>query len=177
MGRTEKDEYFREQFLDEIVAQGKGVEDMSTLARRYDDISIKNIFDRWSRIGREIFFLKGTGFINVHIRSEPPGFWGVRKNVLNDFKILEEKFRINCLFVLLVADDHGETLNGYILKNMSSSSLLKAPSEQEEDYKINETALDKNKKIVSLKSVVEELIKIGEKSNKKTVIRRSKEKL
>jgi hypothetical protein len=74
MGRSEKEEYFREQFLDEIVVQGTGVEDMSTLAQRVDDHSFKNIFIRWSRLGREIFFIKGTGFVNVQVRSDPQVF-------------------------------------------------------------------------------------------------------
>ena len=87
MGRSEKEEYFREQCLDEIVAQGTGVEDMSTLARRFDDSSFKDIFVRWSRLGREIFYIKGTGFVNVHVRSEPTVFWGVTTCTRNVFDL------------------------------------------------------------------------------------------
>ena len=176
MGRSEKEEYFREQFLDEIAVQGTGVEDMSTLAQRFDESSFKNIFIRWSRLGREIFFIKGTGFVNVHVRSDPPGFWGVTKNVLNDFKSIEANLRISCFFILLVGNENGTDLKGYILKDMISNPLIKMPSEQQDAYKINETDLNKNEAIITLKNIVNTLISKGKKESKSTVIRRSKNK-
>ena len=176
MGRSEKEEQFREQFLDEIVNHGTGIEDMSTLARRFDDGPFRNVFLKWSRSGREIFFIKEIGFVNVHIRSEPPGFWGVTKNVLKDFKDIKENLKISCFFVLIVGNDHGTDLNGYILKDMKSYPLIKAPSEQEDAYKINETDLDKNEVILSLRNIVEAVICEGKKDTKPKVIRRAKTK-
>ena len=87
MSRSEKEEYLRENFIDAIVDCRMGVEDMSEFARRFDDNKIfKEIFIRWSRTGREVFFIKKVGFVNIHVRSEPPGFWGVTKKVITDFK-------------------------------------------------------------------------------------------
>ena len=86
MTRSDKEEYFRDKFIDSIVANGSAVEDMSELARRFSDTNIKDIFERWSSLGREQFLVKKVGFINVHVRSEPPGFWGVtiHPHVVND---------------------------------------------------------------------------------------------
>ncbi len=72
MSRSKKEEYFREKFIDAIVANGTGIEDMSALVRRFGDGTFKEIFKRWSRTGCEQFLIKGVGFINIHVRSEPP---------------------------------------------------------------------------------------------------------
>jgi len=180
MSRTEKDDYFREKFLDAIVAQGTGVEGMSDFARRFDDRSIKEIFSRWSRSGRELFFIKKVGFVNVHVRSEPPGFWGVTKNVINDFHAVREYLNTPCWFVLLVGQEYNNDLNGYILEDIFSPPIIKKPSEQDEAYKINERNLDQNMMIRSTYKIVMSLIERGNlktQGSRKVIRRPRKDKL
>ncbi len=157
-----KEEYFREKFLDAIVAQGSGIEDMLVFAKRFEyNKGIKDIFLRWSRLGRELYFVKKVGFVNIHIRSEPPGFWGISKNVIKDFRAVREYLPIPCWFVLLVAQQYGNDLNGYILEDIFSPPMLQKPSEQVDAYKINERNLDQNKVISSTEKIVETLMDLG----------------
>jgi hypothetical protein len=162
MSRSEKEKYLRENFIDAIVACGTGVVDMSEFARRFDDNKIfKEIFIRWSRTGREVFFIKKVGFVNLHVRSEPPGFWGVTKKVIKDFKAVSEHLRTPCWFVLLVGEEYGDDQNGYILEDIFSPSMIQKPSEQAEAFKINERNLDNKEVILSTNKVAQRLIELG----------------
>ena len=144
---------------------------MKTLAYRSDDPQIRSIFENWSKKQREIFLVKNVGFINLHIRSDPPGFWGVRKNILKDFEVLKNELGIKCFFTLLVRIQNSEAIGGYILEDMTSTQIIKKPSEQKDDYKINENILDVNYKFLNLGSICDELLS---KNIKKKVIRRQK---
>ena len=178
MPRTEKEEYLRERFIDAIVANGTGIEDMSELARRFSG-TFKEIFQRWSRTGREQFLIKGVGFINVHVRSDPPGFWGITKNVINDFRAIREHLRTPCWFVLLVGQENGNDQNGYILEDIFSPPMIENPSEQSGAFKINEKNLDRTKVIRSTDKVAQCLIELGKlkaASSPKVILRKRKDK-
>ncbi len=179
MSHSDKDEYFRDKFIDAIVANGTGIEGMSGLAHRLSNPKFGDMFERWARLGREIFFVKKVGLINVHVRSEPPGFWGVTKNVINDFHVIKEHLGIQCLFVLLVGQEKGTDQDGYILEDILSSPMIERPSEQAEVYKINEKNLDRSKVIHSTDNIVKRLIELGElppNNSKKIILRKRKPK-
>lgn len=179
MPRTEKEEYLREKFIDAIVANGTGIEDMSELARRFSDDTFKEIFQRWSRTGREQFLIKGVGFINIHVRSDPPGFWGITKNVINDFRAIKEHLHTQCWFVLLVGQENGNDQNGYILEDIFSPPMIENPSEQAGAFKINEKNLDRAKVLRSTDKIVKTLIELGKlkaASSQKVIRRKRKDK-
>lgn len=174
MPRSDKEEYFRHKFIDSFVANGTGIEDMSELASRFSDNEFKDIFERWSRLGREQFLVKRVGFINVHVRSEPPGFWGVTKNVIKDFHTIRELLHTPCWFVLLVGQENGTEQNGYILEDIFAPPMIEAPSEQQDGYKINEKNLDRSEVIATTDQIVKRLIELGKMktASSKTIIRR-----
>ena len=177
MPRSEKDEYFRDKFIDAIVANGTGIESMSGLARQLSNPKFGDMFERWARLGREIFYVKRVGFINVHVRSEPPGFWGVTKNVISDFHVIKKHSGTQCWFVLLVGQENGNDQNGYILENIFSPPMIESPSEQAEAYKINEKNLDRSKVIYTTNNIVKHLMELGnpnEKNSKKFILRKRK---
>ena len=177
MGRTEQAERFRIDFIDAIKAKGASVEDMSSFALIFDEPRLKAIFQRWDSLGRELFYIDKVGFINVHVRSEPPGFWGIAKRVKDDFEIIKKAIKIPCWYVLLVGAADDEDVNGYILEDVFSSPLINQPSEQQDAFKINERDLDKLKVISSSSNIANILIKIGSSrfnNTKGTVIRRTK---
>jgi len=168
MTRSDKEDYFRDKFIDAIVANRTSIEDMSALARRFSDNEFKDIFERWDRLGREQFLVKNVGFINVHVRSEPPGFWGVTKNVIKDFHAIKKHLRTPCWFVLLVGQENGIDQDGYILEDIFSTPMIESPSEQAEAYKINERNLDRSKIIHTTDKIVKRLIELGELEAAKT---------
>lgn len=175
MTRSDKEDYFRDKFIDAIVANRASIEDMIALARRFDDNEFKNIFERWARLGRELFLVKNVGFINVHVRSEPPGFWGVTKNVIKDFNAFKKHLLTPCWFVLLVGQENGIEQDGYILEDIFSPPMIESPSEQAEAYKINERNLDPSKIIHTTDKVVKRLIELGAleaAKSKKVIIRK-----
>jgi len=180
MPRSDKDEFFRDKFIDAIVANGTGIESMSGLARRLSNPKFGDMFERWARLGREIFFVKRVGFINVHVRSEPPGFWGVTKNVINDFHVLKEHLGTQCWFVLLVGQENGNDQNGYILEDIFSPPMIEIPSEQAEAYKINEKNLDRSKVIYTTNNIVRRLMELSnpndphDENSRKTILRKRK---
>lgn len=172
---SDKDDYFRDKFIDAIVANGTGIDSMSGLARRLSNPKLGDMFERWARLGREIFFVKKGVFINVHVRSEPPGFWGVTKNVINDFHAIKEYLGIQCLFVLLVGQEKGIDQDGYILEDIFSPPMIEKPSEQAEVYKINEKNLDRSKVIHSTDDIAKRLIELCDSraiKPKKTILRK-----
>ena len=177
MGHSEQADYLRKEFVSTLRKMGGQVEDMRSLALVYDDNILKAIFERWSNLGREIFAIKGVGFVNVHIRSESPGFWGITKQVEKDFKNISKNLGVPCFYVLLVGGNSGGQLNGYILKEIFEKPVIGTPGMQENSYKINEIDLDPTTKIFGKNNIAEKLISIGKNSRKqstKTVIKRTK---
>lgn len=161
MGRTEQAETFRVNFIQALRAQGVGVDDMSSFALIFEEPNFKAIFERWDSLGRELFYIKKVGFVNIHVRSDPPGFWGITKQVINDFKAIKNQLKIPCLFVLLVGNHDSSDVNGYIMEDVFSPPIINMPSEQVSAFKINERDLDQSKIIYSSVGIAEALIKVG----------------
>ena len=177
MGRTEQADNFRIDFINSLRAQGAKVEDMASFARIFDDRKLQLIFQRWDSLGRELFYVNKVGFVNVHVRSDPPGFWGITKRIIEDFDSIKNELKISCWFVLLVGKEDGTDVNGYILEIVFSTPVINSPSEQAEAYKINERDLDSSKVVKSSAKVAEELIEVGRRrfpGSTSTVIRRPK---
>jgi hypothetical protein len=161
MGRTEKAEELRDKLIEALAAKGAAVADMAEFARCIDVPQLRSILQRWARSGRELFFVKGVGFISVHVRSEAPGFWGVTKDVVSDFETVRNYLGIPCWYVLLVGRKDGKDVNGYILEQLQGPPLVQNPSEQSASYKINERDIDVNIKVGTAEFIARKLIEHG----------------
>ena len=170
---TQQAENLRIVFIDTLRAQGLRVDDMSSFALIFDDKKTKEIFQRWYNLGREIFFIEKVGFINAHVRSDPPGFWGISQHIIDDFEIIKA-LGIKCWFILLIDNHNNSDSSGYIVENVCSSPMIKTPSRQANGFKINEGDLDKSKLLHSSEALAKSLIDRCKIKSTVTIIRRHK---
>lgn len=96
MVRGVKADIIRNGFLDALKSYGASVQTMAELAPAEESNSnIRGILLRLGQAGREVYLVPGIGFINVHVRSEPPGWWNILKTVKKDFESLSHVAAIN----------------------------------------------------------------------------------
>ena len=132
---------------------------MADLAADESNDTIRNLFLALGRAGREFYLVRGVGFINVHIRSEDRGWWGILKTVKKDLEIITSKFGLKCYYVLLVGRADRFVADGYIIKDFSSSPFLKPPGADEAKYTVNERQhLNPSKRLLSLEKVAKTLM-------------------
>ena len=119
MASQAKAEEIRNAFLDALKAQGASVRTMMDLANEMADPKLRSICLGLGQSGREVYFLTGVGFINVHVRSEAPGWWSILKTVRNDLAFLsggrESELTINCYYVLLVGRNDLHVADGFVV--------------------------------------------------------------
>src|SRR5262245_11175358 len=117
MGRTTQSDAIQEAFLDELKAQGATVESMNELIARADHREARELLARLGRSGRNLFLVQGVGLINVHVRSELKGWWGILKTVKEDLEALGTKY----FFVLLIGRKDRFVADGYILSDFDAA--------------------------------------------------------
>lgn len=134
---------------------------MSGLASDESNPTIRGLFLALGQAGREIYLIRGVGFINVHIRSEPPGWWSILKTVKRDLDILAKEFGTKCFYVLLVGRADQHTANGYIASDFSSSPFVRPPGVEVTKYTVNEKQhLDVRKLLLSVGKVAKVLMEV-----------------
>jgi len=153
----------RNAFLDALKAQGARVRTMMDLANEMSDPKLRSICLGLGQAGREVYFVPGVGFINVHVRSESPGWWNVLKTVKNDLAFLsaapEGQPTINCYYVLLIGRKDQHIADGYIVTDFDKSPLVRHPGVEETKYSINERQyLDQRALILSITRVAKALL-------------------
>src|SRR5690348_11231900 len=114
MSRTAKADAIRDAFLQALKAEGAEVETLAELAAAESNETIRGLFLALGQAGREVYLVRGLGFINVHIRSEPPGWWNILKTVKRDLDILTNKFETKCVYVLLIGRKDQHIADGYV---------------------------------------------------------------
>jgi len=138
---------------------------MKEFSSFFEDPKIRNFFLSWDAFKRQIIFIKSVGFVNYHIHSKEPGFWGIPVRIQRDFGIIAKGLKIPCWYVLLVGRNDKWIANGYIIDYEFGIPLIKIPDPKNDQYKINEKSnLDKNYLIHSVQRVAEKLIERGQKS-------------
>ena len=168
MGHSDEADKIRTEFLQLLKNNGVKTTNLKELSSRSDNDILQQIFTSWSRTNREIYFIKDVGFVNLHIRSESKGFWGITQSIEDDFKVLANDLGIPSWYVLLVGRDDKWLADGYIIDHAFSKPILSMPAPTKGQYKINEKSnLDTSSRIRSLEDVVATLVTKGKENKKK----------
>lgn len=162
MVKSERSDELHLAFIEALEELGAKVETMERLSETMNVPFAKEMFRSWSKAGREVIFVRGAGFVNVHVRSDTKGFWGITKALDADFAVLRKELGVPCWYVLLVERRDRRGANGYILEDLESPPIIKRPSETAAQLKINEgTNLDKDKIVRSLAKVASAMLERG----------------
>lgn len=162
MSRTVEADRIRNAFLQALRSEGVSVETMADLAASESNEKIRNLFLALGRAGREVYLVRGVGFVNVHVRSEDRGWWSILKTVKKDLDILTSKFELKCYYVLLVERDDHYIADGYIATDFTRSPFLKPPGVDKTKYTVNEKQhLNPSKRLLSLEKVAKALMALG----------------
>jgi hypothetical protein len=161
MTQTETAARIRDALLEAVRSNELSVETMADLAETIEDRQVREVVEGLGRAGRDVYLVRRVGFINVHVRSEPPGWWNILKTVKRDFDFLRTKLGIACYFVLLIGRRDHHIADGYIATDFSFSPFIKHPGIETTKYSINEKQhLDKSKLLLSIHGVVKGLPKL-----------------
>ena len=117
------------------------------------------LFKGLGRAGRDVYLMRGVGLINVHVRSEPPGWWNILKTVKRDLDSIQNELGIVRYFVLLIGRQDRFIADGYIITDFDQPPLLRGPGVEKTKYTINEKQhLESSCKILSLDRLVDTLL-------------------
>jgi hypothetical protein len=159
MSRAAKADRIRDAFLEALKAQGASIETMGDLAADASNSTIRGLFLALGQAGREVYLVRGVGFINVHVRSEPPGWWSILKTVKRDLDVLAIEFGTKCFYVLLVGRNDQHIADGYIATDFSNPPFVRPPGVEETKYTVNEKQhLDARKLLLSVGKVAKVLM-------------------
>lgn len=158
MSRIAKADRVRKAFFDALRSQGASVESMADLAAGSNP-TIRDLFMALGQAGREVYLVRGVGLINVHIRSEPPGWWSILKTVKRDLDMLAKEFETKCFYVLLVGRDDQHIADGYIVTDFATSPFIRPPGVEETKFTVNEKRhLDPRNLLLSVGKVAKVLM-------------------
>lgn len=99
---------------------------------------IKHLFAALGQAGREVYLIRGVALINLHIRSEPPGWWNILKTVKRDLDAMAKELGVNCIYVLLIGRKDRHVADGYIVSGFDRPPFVRPPKGEETKYSINE---------------------------------------
>jgi hypothetical protein len=177
MNRTAVADHIRDEFLQAVNLLGASVETMNQLAGKSNDPNLRGLFQRLGRAGRNVYFVKGIGLINIHVRSEPPGWWNILKTVKEDLDWLQNDLHIKAYYVLLIGRPDRYVANGYIASDFNFCPFVKHPGIEATKYSINEKQhLDTASILLSVERVAQELVQLNVQSlhDKQSLDRNSK---
>lgn len=159
MGRTVESDSIRDAFLASLRLAGSSVETMASLASATTNLTVRSLFEKLGRADRNVYFVRGLGLINVHVRSQSPGWWNILKTVKDDLDTLHGELGIARFFVLLIGRADRFIADGYIITEFDQPPLIKSPAIEETKYSINEIPnLDLSRKLLSLDKVARVLL-------------------
>lgn len=155
----------RDEFLKAVEESlGRPVETMNELLSKTSEPALRGLFEHLGRAGRNVFFVKGIGLVNIHVRSEPPGWWNILKTVKEDLDWLQREHHIKGYYVLLVGRNDRYVANGYIVTDFNTFPFLRHPGVEATKYSINEKQdLDISSKLLSVERIAKDLTKQGSK--------------
>ena len=163
MDRHAKADSIRDAFLNALKSEGASVRTMIELAEKESDPEFRSIMLALGRAGREVYLVSGVGFINVHVRSEPPGWWNILKTVKEDLAFLSAKRSdepgINWYYILLIGRGDHHVADGYIATDFDKPPFTRPPGVEKTKYTINERQhLDSRKLLLSVGKVAKTLL-------------------
>jgi len=154
MNHGAADERIRRAFFDELGKVGLSVVTMDTLAAESECEAVRRVFRRLGQADREVYLIRGVGIVNLHIRSESPGWWNILRSVKDDLDWLHRDLKFNCYYVLLVGTGDHAVANGYIFSDFAYPPFKRKPAAEATKYSINERPnLDRSKALVSVEKV------------------------
>ncbi len=154
MNHGASDERIRRAFFDELGRIGLSVVTMDTLAAESESEAVRRVFQRLGQADREVYLIRGVGIINLHIRSESPGWWNILRSVKDDLDWLHRDLKFNCYYVLLVGTGDHAVANGYIFSEFAYPPFKRKPAAEATKYSINERPnLDRSKALASMEKV------------------------
>ena len=158
MPRETLDERIRRAFLDELGKLGLPVVTMNALAAESDTEAVRRVFQRLGQADREVYLVRGVGIVNLHIRSESPGWWNILKSVKDDLDWLRRDLKFACFYVLLVGTADDAVANGYVFSEFAYPPFKQKPTAEATKYSINERPnLDRTKALPSVERVAKVL--------------------
>ena len=83
-----KDAVIREAFLDAFRSQGVSVQKVRDLAEAQSDPYRRSLLMELGKSHREVYGIPNICLMNIHIKSEPPGWWNTMKSVVEHFTVL-----------------------------------------------------------------------------------------
>jgi hypothetical protein len=158
MTRGTADERIRRAFFDELGKLGLSVVTMDALATESDSEAVRRVFQRLGQADREVYLVRGVGIVNLHIRSESPGWWNILKSVKDDLDWLRRDLKFACYYVLLAGTGDHAVANGYIFSEFAYPPFKRKPAAEATKYSINERPnLDRSKALPSVEEVAKVL--------------------
>jgi len=159
MKGTETSNRIRDAFLDAVKSFGGTIETMNDLASKATIPNVRQVYERLGQSGRNVYLIHGVGLINIHVRSEPPGWWNVLKTVKEDFDLLRRELGIETYFLLLIGRSDRHVANGYIASDFTKSPVTRHPGIEGTKFTINERQhLDPSKRLLSVEQVAKILL-------------------
>lgn len=159
MSRTAQSDTIQETFLNALKAEAAVVETMSELAARISDRELREGLEALGRAGRNLFLVKGVGLINVHVRSEPPGWWNILKSVKEELDLLQKELRVNRYFVFLIGRKDQHIADGYIASDFDAAPFIKHPGIEATKFTMNEKQhLDSAERLLSVSKIAKVLL-------------------
>jgi hypothetical protein len=159
MTRTAIADRIKQAFLDSLKSLGASVETMGQLVATKTSPEVRRVFERLGQAGRNVYLVRGIGLINVHVRSEPPGWWNVLTTVKEDIDALRKVMGIRCYYVLLIGRADRFVADGYIAADFQTKPFVKYPGIEATKYTINEKQhLDTSELLLSVEKVAKVLL-------------------
>ena len=157
MSRTIESDAIQEAFLDALRAEGAVVENMSEVAGHTSYPELRDLLRSLGRAGRNVFFVEGVGIIQVHVRTEPPGWWNVLRSVKEELDMLAKHY-----FVFLVGRKDKYVADGYIAADFNGPPFIKHPGVEATKFTINEKQhLASDERLLSVSKIAKVLLALG----------------
>jgi hypothetical protein len=114
----------------------------------------------WGRAASNVFFVKGVGLINIHVRTEAPGWWNIQKSIMDQLDYLQER-GVKRYFIFLIGREDEDIADGYIVSDFNE--FIRAPSNEEPTkFTIRERQhLDPGKLVLAARKLARELLRLG----------------
>ena len=158
----QKADRIREALLEALRNQGASVQKMRDLVQGESDASVRNLFLELGKSSREVYTVTGVGLINVHVRSESPGWWNILKTVKRDFTALSTSLGMPCYYIFLIGRKDQHIADGYIATDFNQSPFIHPPHEEPKKYSIHASQhLNQNRIILTINRVAQTLIQQG----------------
>jgi hypothetical protein len=157
-----RDHVIREAFLQALGSEGATVQKVRDLAEGQSDPYIRSLLLELGNATREVYSVRGVGIINIHIKSEPPGWWNIMESVDNHFALLST-MQIHCFYVLILGRKDQHVADGYIATDINQPPFIQRPTiKSGKFYSVTERQhLDRNKLILSIGKIARTLIQQG----------------